>query len=210
MKESDIIEARLAYPNLDFTIKTYVEDFNPQADAEDVIQTIESSSVIGNRGKEAIHIQDWSGAMQSLSEQMDSVRGVIGDGSDFDRVFERVQFDIEETDSRDSITVECKEGRRKWNLEFDARDIDIRYEKIFENKGFDSASDTGCTTEVSREGDGFKKIMLNAHFERLDNACYFIGGDDRSRRDIYYKIWLEPSSESTILRYTIYFDEYDS
>lgn len=216
MQESDIIKAYLAYPNLDFTVNTYIEDFNPHADAEDVIQTIENSSVLEHWDEQAVHMQDWSGAMELLSEQMTSVEGVIGDGNDFDRVFERAQFNIDESDSRDGITVECKEGRRRWDLTFDADNINIRHEKIFENEDeeienrFNSGSDTGWSTEVSSEGDSFKNTLLNAHFERLDDACYFVGGNDVRREDLYHKLWLEPSSESTTLRYTIYFDEYDS
>jgi hypothetical protein len=216
MEVADIVKAKLAYPNLDFTVDTYIKEFETSADAEDVFRTVEKSELLDIFGEETIFTKDWVGVMELLSQRMDSVDGVVGSGLDFDRGFERCWFDVDEDDSRDSITVECKEGRRRWVIEFDASDIDIRHNKIFEEEDeeierrLQSGQDAGWRSSVSSEGDSFRNEFINVHIERLDDACYFIGGDDANRQDVYHKVWIEPSSESTTLRYTIHFDEYES
>jgi hypothetical protein len=216
LEHGDLASELLNYPNLDFTVGTYIEEFDSEAEPEDVIQTIENSPVLDHWNEQLIVIKDWSGAMDLLGEHMDSVEGVIGSERGFDRAFERAWFDIEADDPRDSISVNCKEASRHWNIEFEAEGIDIRHKKIFENedeeieKEFNSEPNTGWMSEVIYACESFNKELINAHFEKLDDKCYFIGGDDKNQGDIYHKLWLEPSSEPTIVQYTIRFDEYNS
>lgn len=258
-REIRIIKANEAYPNLDFTVDRYIEEFEPDADPEEVLKTIEESEVLDHWGEGAIHIADWKQAMELLSEHMDSVEGAVGEGNDFDEGFDRCWFDIEEDDKRDSITIECEQGQKRWEITFEAENIDIRHTKIFENKDeeieewfppfqetnkpdiirelirdddrevdqlypdlpdemvekiaegreidakYPPMHDAGWAKELSEQGDSFKNEFINVHIERLDDACYFIGGDDAERNDVYHKVWLEPDSD-TMLRYKIHFD----
>lgn len=213
MNEKDLIKAELSYPNLDFTTETYIEDFDSDAEPGDVIETVEDSDVLDHWNGQALMIADWDGAMDLLSEDANSVKGVVGNGRDFDRVFEHASFDIDGNSDRDTIVVECKEGGRRWLMKFESEDIDIRHEKVFENEDeementFDSGQDAGWMSEVINAGDAFRNELTSVHFERLDKACYFIGGDDSDREDVYHKLWLMPSSDSTTLRYTIHLDQ---
>lgn len=208
--DTDIIEAVLAYPYLDFDVDTYISEFDQEADSETVEQVVKDSAYLEWFTSGHPYISDWSSAMDALSEEMDTVEGVVGKGNDFDRVFDRATFDIDEEDSRESITVDAVKNGREYELIFESEDIAIRHQKVFEEDdeeieeySHEQSPDAGWVTYLSEEGDAFNEKFINAHIEKLDHACYYVGGNDPDRDDVTHTVWIEPAGEETVLRYII-------
>jgi hypothetical protein len=210
----DIITADLDYPYLDFDVDTYLEAYaDEDIDAEDVEQVVNESELLEWFSGGVIYITDWNGAMDALSEEMNEVVARVGKGNGFDRGFERAVFDVS-ADEQDTVTVDCVKNGRDWKLVFESEDIALRHQIVFEEDDEDiqeysheNSPDAGWATYYTDPNESFTAEVINAHVEKLDHACYYIGGDDVRRDDVTHTVWIEPARDVTMLRYRIQFDE---